>query len=232
MKTLEIAGPIGAGKSSLVEPLARALRDRGVMARPMDAVVPDRRALHLLWSIAFAVRNPSLLARAAGAALQAPIPWWHRRIILGLALGVGGRTMAAGRRAATNEWVIVDEGLVHRAVNLYAWRSVVPQSEVRHYLATVPEGNAVVIVQASPEVELERALRRGLPKRLVGRTPEEVRAFVTRAREIVLLSAEVMEGRGVRVLRVDSNSPAASAAAAVAEALVQRRAPRPPGSNS
>jgi hypothetical protein len=55
---------------------------------------------------------------------------------------------------------------------------------------------------------------------------------VTRAREIVLLSAEVMEGRGARVLRVDSNSPAASAAAAVAEALVQRRAPRPPGSNS
>jgi hypothetical protein len=202
------------------------------MARPLDAVVPDGRALRLLWSFAFALSNLRFLGIAVRASLQAPIPWWHRRIILGLALGVGGRMMAASRRAANQEWVIVDEGLVHRAVNLYAWRSVVPRSEVQHYSATLPQGNAVVIVQASPEVELERALRRGLPKRLVGRAPREVRAFVARAREIVLLSAEVMEGRGVRVLRVESTSPTASVAAAVAEALVEHRAPGPPDWNS
>ncbi len=224
MRIVEIAGPVGAGKSSLVEPLTRALVERGAAARTLEHVAPQGRVRRLLWSFAFAVRHPRLLARATRAALAAPIPWWHRRIILGLALGVGGRLLAAASRAAEDEWVIVDEGLVHRAVNLFAWRHEVPRQDVTRYLASVPLGEALVIVQSPAEVELERALSRGLPKRLVGKSPEEVRAFVSRAREVALFAAGVVEGRGGRVLHVESTTSPERAASLVADALTRHPA--------
>ncbi len=225
MRTLEIAGPIGAGKSSLVAPLARALRERGATARPLDTVVSHGRLQRAFWSFVFGCRHPRLVARATRAMLSAPIPWWHRRIIIGLVLGVGGRTLAASRRTANDEWVIVDEGLVHRALNLFAWRPEAPAREVAGYVAAVPVRGAVVIIEARPEVELQRALQRGLPKRLVGRPPEEVRAFVARAREIVLFSADAMEKRGARIVRADGEAAADEVASFVADALLDPARP-------
>jgi thymidylate kinase len=220
VRIVEIAGPVGAGKSSLVEPLARALAERGAVARTLDQVTPRGRLRRLLWSFAFGIRHPRFVAHAARTTLASPIPWWHRRIIFGLAMDVGGRLLAARSRAAEDEWVIVDEGLVHRAVNLFAWRHEVPRQQVESYLATLSPGDALVIVQAPADDELERAMSRGLPKRLVGKSPEEVRAFVSRAREVVLFAAAVMERRGARLVRVETTVAPDQVAAMVADRLV------------
>jgi hypothetical protein len=220
VRIVEIAGPVGAGKSSLVEPLSRALAERGAAARRLEQVAPQGRLRRLLWSVAFGIRHPRLVVHATRAALAAPIPWWHRRIIFGLAMGVGGRLLAARSRAAEDEWVIVDEGLVHRSVNLFAWRHEVPRRQAAGYLASVPAADALVVVQAPAEDELERAISRGLPRRLVGRSPEEVRAFVSRAREVVLFAAGVMEQRGARVVRVETTVTPDEAASLVADTLV------------
>jgi hypothetical protein len=219
VRIVEVAGPVGAGKSSLVEPLTRALWERGASARTLEQVAPQGRRRRLLWSVAFGISHPRLVFHATRAMLAAPIPWWHRRIIFGLTMGVGGRLLAAGRRAAEDEWVIVDEGLVHRAVNLFAWRHEVPTQEVAGYVASVPAGDALVLVQAPAQDELQRALDRGLPKRLVGKSQDDVRAFASRAREVVLLAAGIMEGRGARLVRVETTASPDRAAAKVADAL-------------
>ncbi len=228
MRVVEIAGPIGAGKSSVMALLVDALRQRGLAARRLDEVAQPGRLAAAAWSAAFALRYPRLFAAAAKAAVQAPIPWWHRRLVLGLALGVGGRLLLASRSVRHDQWVVVDEGLVHRSVNLFAWRDAVPVEEVKGYVAALPADDLVLVVLNTSSVIAERRVaQRGLPERLAGRTPWEVRAFTSRARDIVLLAADRAQERGVRVLRINNSRSLRTAVISAADAVAAKvQAPR------
>jgi Ser/Thr protein kinase RdoA (MazF antagonist) len=227
LRAIEIAGAVGAGKSSLVQPLQRALHEAGLPVRPVNEVVRLRRLTLKLWTIAFALGHSRLTVSAARAALAAPIPWWHRRLIFGLTLGVGGRLLAASRAAAHDQWVLVDEGLVHRTVNLYGWRSEVPRREVTGYLEHVPMSGPLVVVDVSPGEGFDRATARGLPKRLTRRSDADVLAFVARSTQIIALAADVMERRGVSVVRVDNGGELAETVRSAARRLTPALSPRP-----
>jgi Ser/Thr protein kinase RdoA (MazF antagonist) len=193
---VELAGPVGAGKSAVAEGLPDALRARGVSVSRLHEIGRFNRPRTWLWNARFAVTHPRLAWTAARAVLGAPIPWWHRRLILGLVLGVGGRIDFARRLVPRPHVVLVDEGLVHRSVNLFGWNPATPPDAVRRYIGLVPLPDAILYIEADPVVEHERALSRGVPKRLVGRSPEEVEAFVGRAREVAGAAIDAVEARG------------------------------------
>jgi Ser/Thr protein kinase RdoA (MazF antagonist) len=199
---LELLGPIGAGKSAIANALPKALRERGIAASPVRELTRiDRRASLLVWGARFAIGHPRLMWSAVRAVLGAPIPWWHRRLILGLVLGAGSQTQRM-RRAARDHVLLVDEGLVHRSVNLFAWYPEPPLDALQRYVDRVPMDGTLVYVDASPTTTRRRTVARGWPKRLVGRSPEEMAAFAANARSVVSQAIDIAERRGATVIRI------------------------------
>lgn len=203
MTIVELAGPVGAGKSAVAKALPDALRLRGVPASHIDEIARFNRPRSWLWNTLFAVRHPRLTLAAWRAVTRAPIPWWHRRLIFGLTLGVGGRIAYARRRVPPGHIVLVDEGLVHRAVNLFGWYPTASPEAVKRYISLVPLPDALIAVNADPEAAWRRAQARGLPQRLVGRSEEDVGGFVTRARQIGTAAVAAAKSRpSMRVINV------------------------------
>jgi Ser/Thr protein kinase RdoA (MazF antagonist) len=98
---------------------------------------------------------------------------------------------------------LVDEGLVHRAVNLFGWYPQPSAEAVRRYVSLVPLPDALVAVQADPEDARERALARGAPKRLAGSSDADVSAFISQAREVAGTAVKTVRGRpGAHVINV------------------------------
>jgi Ser/Thr protein kinase RdoA (MazF antagonist) len=205
VRTIELAGPVGAGKSSVAEGLEALLTDQGCRVHRLDEFRRGRRRelAAVTW---FALRRPSLTWEAMRALAAARIPGWHRRLILMLVLRLGVRLELAGRRLLPDHWLIVDEGWAQRAVNLFAWRDPpLPRAAIRRYLQLAPlNGSAVVIVSAPPGVARERATQRGLPRRLRGAKPARVDRFLDNAREVVTLVDGELAAIGQTVIHVDN----------------------------
>jgi Ser/Thr protein kinase RdoA (MazF antagonist) len=205
VRTIELAGPVGAGKSSVAAGLEALLTDQGCRVHRLDEFRRGRRRelAAVTW---FALRRPSLTWEAVRALGAARIPGWHRRLILMLVLRLGVRLELAGRRLPPDHWLIVDEGWAQRAVNLFAWRDPpLPRAAIRRYLQLAPlNGAAVVIVSTPPGVARERATQRGLPMRLRGAKPARVDRFLDNAREVVTLVDGELAAIGQTVIHVDN----------------------------
>jgi Ser/Thr protein kinase RdoA (MazF antagonist) len=204
---VELAGPVGAGKSSVAKELPDALRARGISVSHLNDIASFGRPRAWLWNLRFAAAHPRLAWAAWRAVAHAPIPWWHRRLIFGLVLGVGGRITYARRLVPPRHVVLVDEGLVHRAVNLFSWYPQPSAEEVRRYVSLVPLPDALVSVQADADAARERVLARGVPKRLVGRSDADVSAFIDRSRSVAATAVTTVRRRpGARVINVHNRA--------------------------
>ncbi|MEO6578958.1 MAG: phosphotransferase [Candidatus Limnocylindria bacterium] len=197
MRTIELAGPIGGGKSAAELPLREVLRDRGVdvltmaEARRLAGIGRRRRAAA---AVEFAAGHPRLVAIIARSLIRAPIAWWHRRHIFGLVLRLGAELDLLDEALPSATWVIVDEGWLHRSVNVFAWREPMPSlTEITAYLDRAPISPQVVLIEAPEAMATVRLNARGLPKRLRGRSADEVEQFVRRSRDVLVQAATALE---------------------------------------
>lgn len=195
MSWVELTGPVGAGKSALVPCIERAFRD----GRAINTCrfTPGRSAALLAH---FARSHPRLVFYAARAVAELPLTLRHRAAIARLVVRLALADQAlrpAGRPGA----LIVDEGWTHRAVNLFAWHRVVNEPRVQAYIASIPRPDLVIVVDAPSHVIRTRLSDRGLPKRLRGRSPREVDAFLDRSRAVVELVADRLQSAEVPVVR-------------------------------
>lgn len=232
MRTIEIAGPVGAGKSSLVEPLRAVLAARGREAVPIDEAFAGlrprlgRRAQPAA-AVRFAARHSGLLVAVAVSLLRAPIAWWHRGRIMLLVLKLGARLELLRHELEPDATVIVDEGWLHRALNVFAWRTDEPSSrELDAYLDLAPLGGLVILVGAEPTTVRARAARRGLPRRLAGRSDAEVETFLARGERILARAEAALcaSPRSVALVHVRNEGAPGDLRAALERAL---DAPRP-----
>ena len=215
---VELLGPPGAGKSALLPLVARALSDRtGRRSEAADAAVdrlvrgllPARllapvlggrmrrmRALFvdLPYGVVFMTSHPRLTMTAISAVVRSPVGWGHRRTLFTRWAGVAARQEFLRGRLGDGA-AIFDEGLYHRAVNLFAWRGLARASDarpggdpvprqLRGYLRLAPPPDLAVFVDAPDEVAARRLESRGLPIRLRGRGERDVTRFLEHAARI------------------------------------------------
>ena len=136
--------------------------------------------------------------------------------------------------AAPDEVIVIDEGFVHRAVQLHASAVESPTgSRLAEYVAVLPRPDLVVHVHASSAACWGRVHARGAWARLSHRSPAEIERFVQHAHETVTLLRAELERQGWPVLEVDNdNEDPSEAAAALTRALppLLLARPRPGGS--
>lgn len=232
MRTIEIAGPVGAGKTSVVEPLREILAARGRDAVTLDEAFARQQPRLGRWAqpaaaVRFIARRPGLALSVASSLLRAPIPAWHRGRIVLLVVKLGARLDLLRRELGPDVVVLIDEGWLHRALNVFAWRTRDPSPrELDAYLDRVPLGGLVIVVQADPNMVRLRAARRGLPRRLAGRSDEEIEAFLSRGERILARSEASLRAkpRGVVLVRVRNDGAPDDLRAALERALDGSRA--------
>lgn len=218
---VELVGMVGSGKTTIARELPEMLASRGITAytgKEALAVCMDRswlgpltrrlagthsdrvrinlaiyrRLVRPLFVLAFTLSYP----RAVFWGLRAPgtraIPRLHRRKVRQLFLRMAALIHFVRPRLAEGEVVVLEEGTVHRAVNLFAWGEV-DRAITEKFLDALPPSDLIISVEAPLPVCLERTEGRGLPRRLTERDERTIGRFMENAAGIIEIVGEWLE---------------------------------------
>jgi hypothetical protein len=102
--------------------------------------------------------------------------------------------------------LIVDEGFVHRTVQLNSSAVERPdRAQVVAYVDALPLTDLVVIVHAPPEVCRQRVQARGVWPRLQHRSAAEIAMFVTNAHRAIGIAADHLRAGRRPVIEIDND---------------------------
>ncbi|HET6380047.1 MAG TPA: phosphotransferase [candidate division Zixibacteria bacterium] len=240
---VELAGAPGAGKSALQPEVVRELRSLGFSAQAADtavmecldrsrlarAVAPLGRsqparlrsiAVDAADGMAVLLTRPALTGRVLLSVLRSPVGGGHRALLARRFLVVAARERFLRRLLRSGEAVVIDEGLLHRVVNVFAWRERVTEREVRAYVAGIrPLPHLILLLEVRPDVARRRLSERGLPARLRGLPPAAADGFLARAAWALDVAADEAVRRGATVLRIATDEGLEQVQARLAEAV-------------
>jgi hypothetical protein len=228
---VEFVGAPGAGKSTVAAALCRRLHDGGVRALPAEAA--RRRARQRLRrpraalagaALAFVLRHPGLVLRVAAGQVRRRAPWPERVVTLRRFLRDAAVHRLLRRTLRAGEAAVLCEGLVQRVIGLHvsATERARPR-EVARYVAALPAIDGLVFLRAPVALCARRIGARGLPRRLRGGSPAEIRQFVAHAAEAAELAAAACVARGTPVIAADSGGTLDSCLAVLAPGLARLR---------
>jgi thymidylate kinase len=239
---IEFLGGVGSGKSSLATALkesfkiaefpvsspqqvldarlARSLPKSILYGRPGQVA---RRALLTAYQTRFSLKHPKLVWQAWHASQKLRnLPGWHRKIIFSLFFEVAGLYETVSYKILPKSLIVVDEGLAHRSINLFAWRNTdLDPKEIQAYIEHLPKVPLIILVCAPVQICLERAYKRGLPIRLRGKDSETIRRFVENSHTVASLAAETLTSHGRSVIKIENNSGLEHSLAAVGKQITE-----------
>ena len=232
---IEMLGMVGAGKTTIALTLKNLLQDREFIVLSLSEAIAyslersfvgrficrfissvrwRRRilrglymyGLRTIYKSCFIRANPKLTWEVYKSQIDRKIPWWHRRIILNLFFEIGTGYQFVLNRLHSNEVVVLEEGLFHRAVNLYAWE-IKPLDDDRllTYFNLLPTSGLVVFVQAPAGLCVERVKERGYPSRLRRKDPATIARFMDNAAQIIQVASIFLSTDDRRVIEVDNS---------------------------
>lgn len=248
MRSIEFYGQVGSGKSTVAQAAQRLLLeagfepidmktalhrclDRSRLASLVATFLPDRycyrvvkavyrRVMYPLYSLRLALVNPRLAAAVIGAQLGNGLPWWHKRQIWRLFFNLANGLSFVSGRLAEDEILLLEEGLLHRAINLFSWQmDGVRTGLVKQYLDHLPALDLAVRVEAPLDSCQERMLSRGLPSRLEPKDDQTTTVFFENAGQIVALISNHVAASGRPAIVVDNGGGRGQFEAALAAAL-------------
>jgi thymidylate kinase len=246
MMLIELAGMVGAGKTTVAAELARLLREhdmaaltpqeaaarcleRSWLGRALGPLVKRRtrlqrriaRAIVAWHALAFALGRPRLAWHVLASQRRRTIPWRHRGIIVRLFFQVAGQERWLRRSLRAGEVVVFEEGLVQRAVNLYAWAPErLETTAVAAYFSLLPAADLVVLVRAPFDTCLARARARGMPIRLRDKDGRTIERFMRHAQAIAGLMGPALAAQRRPAITIDNDCSPEVSRAALREHLV------------
>lgn len=246
---VELAGPPGAGKTTMLPVALQTLRARGLSpytvveaARPFTRRTLAGRLLHrfapasvrdalmwrlfLLYSFAhrlrFIARHPALIWNVLRWQRQRPVAARarQRKVTFWLFRLMGYLTFLHSH-LRDDEILLLDEGFLHRVVQLFASDAETPHaSRIRRYVNAIPTPDLLIFVHATPHTCHERIVARGLWQTFEGKQDEEVARFVQNAHRASMIALKFGRARGWSVIELDNDRPTpAQAHAALQRAL-------------
>jgi thymidylate kinase len=245
---VEFLGNTGAGKSTLVPILTGLLRDesmtamsateavyhytaRTLLGQGIHVLAPKALRGPILWRlfaylisklhmVRFSAQNPRLVRYVIRLQLRRPIPWRHRWLIVRLFFRMACTYSFLRSRAKANEFVILDEGLVHRVVHMFVSASEPLQADrVVEYLRWLPRSDLVICVKSPREICLARIQARGLQIRLANATEEDVARFVANGEQVVDMASRYLKDAGWSLVEITNDGDLSTCATQMRDEL-------------
>ena len=246
MRVVEFLGAPGSGKTTLAGELARSfpgavdlegavrtsIGARGEDAMAQTAARISRSSSSRMWRAAYARSTDrfSGLTRFVGANpefMRTILDGQHSRadrdrgqdLVLGWLLNLMARYQLAIEWARA-EWLVVDEGFCQRGVALFSHGfDPSDRPHLDSYLSSMPQPDAVVVVDTPPQIAEARLESRGWSERVRDLPLEERRAFLAGAGEVTRAIADHLDTAGTPVIWVDGTTPVADSLRVVAATL-------------
>ncbi len=222
---VEVVGPPGAGKSSVVA----AISDREARVRVQGAY---RRLRHLpAYGLALAATSPVLVRSAGSRGVRRLRP--ANRVVR---VQASARVLTAGPPAAIGAVVVVDQGPIYGLARLdadgVAWSGPLGRWRDRMLEHWSTRLDLVVVLDAPTDVLVERIRTRAKAHAAKDGSAEEIGALVEHYRSAFEeLIANLVERGSTTVCRIDTRSMPVEAAAATTMGAVTsveaRRRPAP-----
>lgn len=197
---IELIGCTGAGKSTIARQLVAAGRRQGTEILTEQEFI--LRCFWLNWLLGKRVRTCAVNLLAVSASciywranrpfgcfvlrtiLRQRIGWLQKVYLARIALKKLGTDYIIRRRVSSQQIVVVDEGTLLIANNLFVDCNVKPDlDKLAEFADLVPVPDVVVYVKERKAVLVTRTLQRG-HKRIPSRSPTQVQAFISGALEI------------------------------------------------
>jgi len=228
---VEFIGTPGSGKTTLLPTVIDGLHEQGIQAftvvaaarpfarrtlagRLIGRLAPASLQDPLLWrlfivySIGYRLRFMAAHPRLIGYVIytqrrrphaadvrQRKILYWFFRMV--------GQYEFLRSHAGTDEALIVDEGFIHRVVQLNASGVEEPNpTQIAAYVDRLPQPDLVIHVDAPAPVCAERIYQRGLWQRMQHKEPAEIAQFVVNAHAVVHVAVSCIKRRGWRVIHI------------------------------
>jgi len=197
---IELVGCTGAGKSTLAWSVLKSCGERGISLVSSEEFVLRRGRLHwvpgrvgrtvaldlcaLYACLATWRKNRALYGFAVRTIFRSPAAWRHKVNLLRNVLKKIGVYEIIHRGSSDDQLILVDEGTVHAAHNLFVHAQGQPDAaDLSAFVGLLPLPDVVVLVEQSEAVLVDRTLARG-HKRIPKRSSATVRAFVQCAVEV------------------------------------------------
>jgi hypothetical protein len=233
IKRIEFCGLPGSGKSALQEPFIAELRritgrhvlDREAMVnrclrRRDDGLIKNtlkrfpgfmwKRFLGLEYALPelhlFVSAKPSLMAQIFQSLARPDTSALSRQCVIYAVF----RTILEHCLAVSHlkdEILVADEGFIHRAFTIFGYlRSGVREDEIRVFADSIPFPDALIHIEASPEIcEQRLALRAAYPLLLSDLTQEARIEQLRTGCERLRIAVNQVERRGIPVFRIENN---------------------------
>ncbi len=230
---VEMLGAPGAGKTSLLPAAREFFNRRGLRAwsvveaaRPAAAstrlgrlaarLLPEPLRGFALWQIFYAGSRrcqrdfrrqyPQLVEGVLRDQRRRPISGYDRRHVLRWFLHLTGVYSFLRANMDSTDVLIIDEGFVHRVVQLFASeKEELQPRRIIAYLDAIPRPDLVIIVSAAPEVSRQRVFDRGLWPRFQRKSRAETLSFLERAQAVVEIAADHLTRAGWSLVRIDND---------------------------
>ena len=236
---VEFIGTPGAGKTTFMPVVQDHFRDLRFQAysiveaaRPFaKRTLPGKLVLKLttgklqrflLWQVfyvfsyayrqRFAKQHPVLMQTVLDFQEKRPISRTDREHVLHWFLHLTGSYEFLKTYAQPGDMLILDEGFVHRVVQLFASENESPDfRKVAEYLMLVPKPDLIIFPKASSEVCEKRVFNRGIWERFQGKEIEETSRYIQNSHKIVNFAVGFLQEKGWTVIEVDNNAQTATA---------------------
>lgn len=207
-KWIEFSGLVGSGKTTLAETARNILEmkgyspldefeavqhclERSLLGKTFLVITPPgyhHRVIACLYfwlirrlcQLQFVIRYPLLSLHVyRSSKYRKTLTFNHRSLVLRRFFHLAAAYLFIVPRLKTNEVVVLDEGLVHRAINLYAWSTVqLDKEEIKKYIRLLPEVDHLFIIKVPQDVCKDRAEKRGFPKQLKEKSGKIINKFM------------------------------------------------------
>jgi|GEM_PF-4085752 len=211
---IEMAGPPGAGKSTVAKLLKAALEEKGLTAYWAEQAeaeyISRSKVLAPLTKAWNALRgtfqNPGLVWPTLRAQFSRQLPLRYRAWIFKVFLWTLARHRLLKVKLPPEEIAIFDAGLLHLSVSLFTSEKLPATAEgIIRYVRRLPQPDLLVYVNAPLDLCLQRLENRTLPLRLQALEGEAVAPFVAHQAEALSTAIGEAQRLGWEIQQIENS---------------------------
>jgi len=160
------------------------------------------------YKLKYLLSNRELFSYIVDLTNSRNIPHPHKILTVGWFLNLAASYQIASEHSGSSSVLLLDEGFVHRVIHLFVSveEETIDAEKIERYLEKIPPIQTLIMVEANEVLCKNRIISRGLPRRLRGRTDEEIWEYLLSSKAALDNAQRFVSRRGTNIVSLDNSS--------------------------